>query len=196
MNKIIKDPVVKRSLYVCLLIMLCLAPSGHSVAQEEDVQNEELVQYRVEYLIVRHLNPATGTEIWPPHIVEETEEDVMTAQRFANVPPEELEFGDMVKRLANSKNFRVLVHAGWIQPGFAPEDARRNEIRRIASTGEIVYGHFLLGRQRYLRLEIDLTLDVDGESYWLQTSRRMLSRKTHYFDHPHLGVIVRITPVE
>lgn len=167
---------------------LYLGVAGLVFAQEAEVP-----LYSVEYIILRHLQPVAGTEIWP---LEESDENEVPAQRFAPLQTDQLSLIDIARRLNEARDIRVIHHGGWIQPGFSSEDSRRKIIKRSAATGERVNGYFLMQRERYLRLEMDLTFAIDGELYQMQTGRRMLSRRTHYFDHPYAGIIARITPVE
>ena len=174
---------------LCLLLLaICTGMQSPVMAQEE-----ELPQYRVEIIILRNLNPVAGTEIWP--FDERLEENPAPAERFARADPADLELGEMTRRLNNSKNFRVVTHYGWVQSGYARDDARRKIVLRNAATGESVSGDFTLSRERYLRLDMDLTFRAEGDRYQMKGGRRMLSRHTHYFDHPYFGVIARITPL-
>ena len=170
----------------------CVLIAATAIALPASAQTEELPSYRVEYIVIRHLNPVSGTEIWP---LPDGEASEIPAQRFGNVSGDALELGDMVRRLSRASGLRVIGHSGWEQTGYDREGAKRKIIRRVSSTGETVSGHFVLSRQRYLRLEMDLALTFGNETYHLQTGRRMLSRQLHYFDHPHFGVIAKITPL-
>lgn len=156
-------------------------------------QDTPLPEYQVELLVVRNLNPATGTEVFP--LIIESEESELPVERFVPMDRSELTLSEMVEKLGRSKNFRVLSHSGWTQPGFGREDARRKIVLRNSRSGELVSGHVVLIRERYLRLALDLTLQVDGESYRMDTQRRMISRQVHYFDNPYFGIIAKITPL-
>ena len=52
---------------------------------------------------------------------------------------------------------------------------------------------------RYLHVYTDLALTRQSpalQSFVMQSHRRMRSRRLHYIDHPHLGILVIITPFE
>lgn len=156
-------------------------------------QDTPLPDYQVELVVVRNLSPSTGTEIFPVEI--EQEESEIPVERFVPLDPAEYTLSPMTEKIGRSKSFRVLLHTGWTQPGFGREESRRKLIMRSADTGELVSGHVILIRERFLRLELDLTVLIDGETFHLDTQRRMISRQVHYFDSPHFGVIAKITPL-
>ncbi len=156
-------------------------------------QDTPLPDYQVELIVVRNLNPSTGTEVFP--LLVEQEQSELPVERFVPLDPAEYTLSPMALKIGRSKNFRVLSHTGWTQPGFGREESRRKLIMRNANTGELVSGHVVMIRERYLRLELDLTVLIDGETYHLDTQRRMISRQVHYFDNPHFGVIAKITPL-
>ncbi len=163
------------------------------VAATTPAQDTDLPKYQVEILVVRNLNPSTGSELFP--LTLEREESKLPAENFIATNAAELELTDMVGKIGRSRNFRPLSHSGWTQPGFGRDEARRKIFLRTMRTGETVSGHVVLTRERYLRLALDLTLEVDGELFRLETQRRMISRQVHYFDSPHFGVIAKITPL-
>lgn len=177
--------------YLCIICICASLTGGRALAQDQDSLPDE---YRIEIILLRNLNPVSGTEIWPAPDVDQ--DDLVPAQRFTPLESAELELGEMVRRLSNSRNFRPVSHFGWIQPGFPQEDANRKVILRNATTGESVQGHFVLSKERYLRLEMELTIDFDDQTHYLSTARRLLSRQVHYFDHPYFGVIAKVTPIQ
>ncbi|MAT64797.1 MAG: hypothetical protein CMN57_04050 [Gammaproteobacteria bacterium] len=90
--------------------------------------------------------------------------------------------------------------------GLSPESALRGEM-------QLLEGTLMVYRSRYLHLVADLVYQerlgpsADSSPYAedggvvyqpirMQQSRRMRSNELHYLDHPRLGVIARITPVE
>ncbi|MEM7082748.1 MAG: CsiV family protein [Pseudomonadota bacterium] len=179
-----------KRLSLSIICVLTLAVGG----QEPDSPPD----YQVELLLVRNLNPNVGTEVFPLDIEitdEASTDDERPVEPFAALTADALTLTDMVPKIARSRNFRVVGHTGWTQPGYTREEAKRKLVLTSAQTGEAVSGSATLSRERYLRLAFDLTLLVDGQSHRLQTQRRMISRQVHYFDHPYFGVIAKITPL-
>ncbi len=156
-------------------------------------QDTPLPEYQVELIIVRHLNPSSGSELFPLQI--EQEESELPVERFVPLDPAAYTLTPMAQKISRSRNFRVLSHSGWTQPGYGRDEARRKLLMRNTDTGELVSGNVVLIRERYLRLVMDLTVIIDGETYHLDTQRRMISRQVHYFDSPYFGVIAKITPL-
>lgn len=177
-------------LFLCLLGLCAALVDSRALAQNDDTPPDE---YRVEIIVIRNLNPVSGTEIWPVPPIEAEEQ--VEAQRFTMLEPEALELDAMVRQLSNSRNFRPVSHFGWVQPGFPQTDAKRKIVLRTAGTSESVSGYFLLSKERYLRLEIELSISFNDQTYHLSAARRLLSRQVHYFDHPYFGVIAKVTPL-
>lgn len=169
---------------VLLLLLTALAATA---------QDEPLPEYQVEMIVVRNLNPSTGTEVFPLFL--EQEESELEAERMVPLDPSEFTLSSMAANIGRSKNFRVLSHLGWVQPGYSRDQAKRKIVLRNATTGEMLSGHVVMTRERYLRLAFDLTLQVEGDIYHLDSQRRMISRQVHYFDNPFFGVIAKITPL-
>ncbi len=130
--------------------------------------------------------PATGVDE-----EEEPEEPV----EFVTIPAEELELEEVYRRLGNARNYDRIVHQGWIQPGLARDDAVPVTIA-ASDDGVFVRGDVILSLERFLHLNLDLELEVDGELFILQQGRRLRSGETHYFDHPRFGVIALVLPHE
>lgn len=176
-----------------LAVLLLVTSFGASA------QNDAPPEYQVEVIVVRHLDPSTGSEVFPmviePEKSDATEDARLPGETFTPVAGGELTLTDMANKIARSRNFRVVNHSAWNQPGFSREDSRRKVFLSTATTGESVTGDFVLSRERYLRLALNLVLQVDGQQYLLDTQRRMISRQVHYFDSPYFGVIAKITPL-
>lgn len=99
-----------------------------------------------------------------------------------------------------------------------PNDWKPREIDLFSSFDDLtvvetppLYGYLRVYRERFLHLVTDLryrrptSLDAENRYPYLegaepifvmQDSRRMRSGELHYLDHPVLGILVRITPVE
>lgn len=154
-----------------------------------------LPMYQVEMIVVRHVQPVYGTELFPLDAPLKDEEP-LEAQRFIPLSANELTMSEVAAKLAKSSRYELISHAGWTQPGFARDEAKRKVILRTNANGDQLSGSAVMSRERYLRLVFDLTVTINGERFFMETGRRMISRQIHYFDHPHFGVIAKITPLK
>ncbi len=146
-----------------------------------------------------------------------TEPVIEEVQAFRYVPlaDADMTLGDVVRRLRASGTYQPLLHVAWQQPGFDRETARPLDLERIGRLPSRLSGDARLYRSRFLHLALDLRLEGDrtealtaegygGDSlaaleptvYRLRESRKMRSGELHYFDHPRLGALAIVTPVE
>jgi hypothetical protein len=104
-----------------------------------------------------------------------------------------LDLGGVRQRLDNSRQYRVLEHTAWTQPGLERNAARAV---RIQSPG-VMDGSIKVTLSRYLHVYTDFQFDGAGlaEPVHAKNHRRMRSRELHYIDHPLFGILVQITPV-
>lgn len=109
------------------------------------------------------------------------------------------------RRLERSGEFEVMAHLGWQQR--VPARGRPQPIYLNLNNGEL-QGQLAVTLGRYLHTATTLWLTTpasgqtelkltDARGYaQLDQTRRMRSGELHYFDHPLLGVLVRIERVE
>jgi len=116
-------------------------------------------------------------------------------------------------RLEKIDAYEPILHVGWVQPARKSDNSRpyRFETAEIDTTG--IAGTVTLYKERFLHIEIDLTLDTKQpavekssfltpgakdtpEVFKLTESRRIRGTTEHYFDHPKFGVIARIQHVK
>lgn len=85
---------------------------------------------------------------------------------FRALPASELDLSGAADRIDRSDAYRVLLHVGWRQPGFPPDDAPAVRLdsslglasgsRFAAAPGEAVGGTIRLWRRRFLHVDTDL----------------------------------------
>ena len=85
---------------------------------------------------------------------------------FRALPASSLELGTSVDRLDRSKDYRVLMHVGWHQPGFSDDDAPGVHLGTLRSllaqdrfggaSGKEVEGTVRFWRRRFLHVDVDL----------------------------------------
>ena len=136
----------------------------------------------------------------------------------------ELELSGESTRIARSRNYQLLAHMAWIQPGYPLVDAMPFPLAELAGPRSGLSGDITLHLSRYLHLGVNLAFDetqLQGEEastnpvealipfpgamtggqqslkpeYRLVERRRMRSGELHYIDHPKFGVLVRISKV-
>jgi len=78
--------------------------------------------------------------------------------RFMPLPEEELELGEVYRRLGTTEGYEPLLHVAWQQPGYEPEAARPLDLSRLAELPDGLQGEVRLYRSRFLHLELNLEL--------------------------------------
>lgn len=124
------------------------------------------------------------------------------------VIPEKIE-GDsffqpvITKSLEQDGHYRVLAYLRWVQTVDAKSIAKPIRVASI-TPGELD-GTIRFFMSRHLHLDVNLlfreTVAAAGSEsaanlYQISEQRKIKTQETHYFDHPRLGVLVRVMPVE
>jgi hypothetical protein len=139
------------------------------------------------------------------------------ALRVRLLRPEELELGQIYRRLGAIAAYEPVLHTGWVQPGLAEADARPFDLGQVGALNP--RGTVRVHLSRFLHVTLDLTFEgspaaadpaaanvapspndgldevVLAPRYHLAATRSVRSGELHYFDHPAFGVLVRVTPV-
>ena len=108
----------------------------------------------------------------------------------------------ITRLLEQDGSYRVLAHQHWQQTIDAKTVAK--PVRVTAANPAELDGTIRFYMSRHLHLDVDLLFreappgtDPSGSVvYRLSEQRKLKSQETHYFDHPRLGVLVRVMPLE
>lgn len=119
--------ILSRRLLIALLGMILTALAAPVMAQNE---------YAVEVVIFRHWEaPGDDAEFWPRQprpISQSATKHLVTlgpvasgadAPAFSRLPDTDLQLTGIRQRLEHSKDYKVLLHVGWRQPGLGPASA-------------------------------------------------------------------------
>jgi len=114
---------------------------------------------------------------------------------------------DITESLDQSSNYNVLFHRAWRQLAYNETNAIPYPLDSIVdSDNKSVAGSVRLVMERYLHLDVDVLLissnnsshsDSASDEYpvlRLKEKRRVKGSQIHYFDHPYLSVIAKVTP--
>jgi hypothetical protein len=180
------DETVKRLLLS--LTLLCLAISAHA-APTTNIYDVEVIVFE------NKIAELEGQELW-------------TTDRGRATPPESAGIGapggmavgdtplkNALAALEKDGHYRVLVHQRWRQAAEERSASKPVWLRNVDGQME---GSFRFYMSRFLHVDVDLALrDTDsaagGVTYRLTEHRRVKTQELQYFDHPKLGVLVRIT---
>lgn len=193
-----------------LVLLLALLLSLPAFAQSGRIQ--------VEVLVFAYNNPETGSALAPSD-----DEPVYSGMLlgeggslYSALPPEALKLGGANSALARHARTRALVHTGWQQDAGSIRAVRlrgSNSVRGSnAASGALATelpeldGDLELRFGRGVEAHVDVLLRLptrdsagrpSGEQRFRLNSRRIMNYgELHYLDHPALGVIVRVDPVQ
>lgn len=133
---------------------------------------------------------------------------------FRLLSPDELELTPQYQRLASSRNWRPVLHSGWVQDVVA--ESRTEPIHLITLGVRNPAGTISLYRNNFLHLRLDVVYEdrAGGQlapaaqesggafglepfalapRYRLEQSRQTRSGQIQHFDHPAFGVLVKVT---
>ncbi|MFT6154802.1 MAG: hypothetical protein ACJAYK_001842 [Crocinitomicaceae bacterium] len=112
------------------------------------------------------------------------------------------DWADIINKL-DPVSQSILFNAQWVQPVY---DQQHSMPIYIESSSQVLNqpqlkGLFNLHVSRYLHSKIELQFipenaDSLKQTLSLKQSRRMRSKEVHYIDHPSLGVLIRILPIQ
>lgn len=118
-------------------------------------------------------------------------------------------------RLNRSSRYQVYYHNAWQQPIMTKPSSKAIKVH---SDNDLIEGDIRLYKATYLHAALDLwlkqntapitpinswsDLSPDGEvieaprNPHLKESRRVRSKKLYFFDHPKMGALLKLTPIE
>lgn len=187
--------------YPVITALLLLLSSVPSYAQQ---------WYHVEVIVFEQLTAITD-EQWP--VMSAIPSSPLTPDMANAViqPITKQTLTESAKRINNSSRYRLHYHNAWQQPILTKSNAQAVEVINPEKTIE---GSIRLYKGTYLYSTIDIWLnknlplnptwsDSEPMSFESETrnphlleSRRVRSKKLHFFDHPKLGVLLQLTPVD
>ncbi len=191
---------------VCLLILLVpLCVIAQDEQPSEEAAADVIPEYRIEMVVFTQPPIDEEVEERAPERIPAFAERMAWPLRdpdaaglgYAQLPAQEFVLRTAAARLDVQSGFNVLWHGAWIQPGL-----NRREAQAVALPGELgrmgIRGRVRVYRERFLHAEAQITQRDDrGELVAVMNdSRRMRSGEQHYLDHPRLGVLVRVDPVD
>lgn len=183
-------------------ILLLWSLSGHSYAQQ---------WYHVELVVFEQLTSYTD-EKWPamPNIASVTPGPGLSNAFI--VPAKNQALLNTATSLNRSANYQVHYHQSWRQAIMLKRSA---EAVNVQSANGMVKGTIKLFKATYLHAALDLWLmenevhidswsDItpQGESLNivhnpnLVESRRIRSKKLYFFDHPKMGALLQLVPID
>ena len=167
--------------------------------------------YHVELIVFEQLSTVTD-EQWPQ--MPEQKVAPLTPQTVSkHIQPAKNEtLLNSVARLNRSARYQVHYHSAWQQPIMIKRSA---EAINIHSDNELIQGSIRLYKSTYLHAALDLWLiqntvhvnswsDISPDGVDinaprnpnLKESRRVRSKKLYFFDHPKMGALLKLTPID
>lgn len=134
-------------------------------------------------------------------------------------PASGLDFRSAAQRFNYRQDMQVLWHQAWLEKIQDQDNAIAHEIDISGEKNGLqsqITGTISLYKSRFLHIQPDLKLQQNVQGYtdnpddpysserqWLpiraahiDRSRRMRSNEIHYLDHPLLGIVAKVTPIE
>lgn len=152
--------------------------------------------YDIEVLVFENRQPGLeGGEAWKE--LRKELGDVEQAATPEGTPAPDSALAQAAGALERGGQHRVLVHKRWQQNADAKSATAP---LRLQSADNELDGTLRFYLSRFLHVELNLALqDPRGTggvtSFQLSEHRRVRPQEIHYFDHPKLGALVRVTAV-
>lgn len=195
---------LKRAARYALLFLSALS-TGYCVP----VLAAQPASYDVEIVVFAYRNVAANGEQWSALAPERTASPVnYNDSQIHELPVNAYQLSSISNGLRQSSSYSVLFHQAWRQPAYDEANAVNLPVHAVTASGNnTIEGSVRLIRERFLHLDADLlmmsgrnynpVMDVNSAAapvYSLREKRRIKSNENHYFDHPHFGMIARVTP--
>ncbi len=118
---------------------------------------------------------------WHTHLI---------ANCFAQIAEQERKLATALRAIDRSSQLKVIMHGAWIQPiGARPQAV----LLHGGEEGEV--GVLRLKRQAFVQAEVQMWRPLDEGYAELHQTRPMRLARAYYFDHPMVGVILRVDPL-
>lgn len=109
---------------------------------------------------------------------------------FAQIDREQWRLATALRAVERSSELRVIMHAAWIQPiGGKPQAV----LLHGGDEGEV--GVLRLARRTFVQAEVNMWRPLASGYAQLHEARAMRLARAYYFDHPLMGVILRVDPL-
>jgi hypothetical protein len=166
-----------------LSILLLCSLSSAALAQQ---------WYHVELIVFEQLNTYTD-EAWPTTAFDIDAPLSPSVSGKLIHPAKNRTLIQTAERLQKSRDYRVLYHQSWQQPIMTKSHSRSVKIQ---SSDGAINGSIRFFKSTYLHAALDIQLLQGDQSPRLTESRRIRKKKLYFFDHPKLGALLQITPIE
>lgn len=114
---------------------------------------------------------------------------------YTRLPASSHQLTDTARRVDARPGFDVHWHAAWNQPGVSRSKAQALALPAIESLPGLD-GTVQISRERFRHARVELRFAESADTHWtLSASRRLRGEQPHYFDHPVLGVVIRVDPL-
>ena len=180
-----KEACVKRIL-VAVACLFVVAAHGAPTA----------TTYDVEILIFENKLPdLEGGELWTHDNAHTPRKPEFADATVIDDGASDATFTAAVSALERNGSYRVLLHRRWRQ---AAEEKSATKAMRLRDKDGTVDGTLRFYTNRFLLVDLDVvlrdkTLPTNDElNYRLSEHRRVKPQEMNYFDHPKLGVLLRV----
>ncbi len=173
-----------KSLIIKVLLTLFVSLS-HGISHAEQ-------WYHVEVIAFEQLNASTD-EQWP--VLNSLPNASLTPSMATQIiqPAKTNTLNNSAQRLRQSSQYRVHYHRAWQQPIKTKRSAKSI---KLSSPDSRINGSLRLYKGTYLYASVNLVLNNSSvHTPNLVESRRVRSKKLHFFDHPRIGFLLQLTPI-
>lgn len=185
---------------IAIFVLLGIGLFGVLPLQAAPAEKES--SYEIEVVVFENRSPdLIGDEL----LTKDTDTKIRNLE--GAVTPEAAEsepylYPAITSLLEKDGHYRVLAHQHWQQTIDAKTVAK--PVRVTATNPAELEGTIRFFMSRHLHLDVNLLFReavAGGEQrgnvvYRLSEQRKLKSQETHYFDHPKLGVLVRVMPLD
>jgi opacity protein-like surface antigen len=187
-----------RSVLRWLCLALALAGGLASVASTAQAPAANVPVYNIEFVLFRAGNgPAEdwstpGARAPLPSGDSASGGVAQIGRLVGSLSPAQHQLTNEVAKLRANGNYQILTHIAWQQTASSWGTRAGFSLARLGSQAAGLTGMVYLERGTYLHLGVNLQYN----SYRIDETRRVKFYEKQYYDHPMIGVLALITPVQ
>ena len=196
--------ITRIALVLALSLGLSLQASAASTTKPPD-------RYEIEVLIFQnYLAYLEGQELWTQDTVDKKLPGIDEARNSGARPNPKSDLSKAATALEAGGDYIILTHKRWEQEAEPRSTAKWMRVGNPNSFESNLIGTMRFYQGRYLHIELELLFrdrsvatvsSTDGavalpQVYRISEHRRIRSLEVNYFDHPKLGALVQVTPLQ
>ncbi len=175
------------------LFLICIACLGR--AESTDRYLVDVIVFENKTLLADAAEQSLVPAVLPPsaHSIPLELGDYTTQPNYHNLPLSQSALQNTYYALSRNQNYHVLARFTWRQP---MGSRREIDLPTIGNNQWDISGRIKITPSRFPFFSTNLLLSNGRKTIALRHNQPLKLKETYYFDHPVVGMVVRLTPIK